>query len=101
MKAAEVLRLYEAGRRDFKGVSLRGQNFKGKDLSGADFSGADIRSTNFTNANLTGANFTQAKAGLQRRWAVGLVVVSLLLSVASGFLSALAGAFASTIFGFR
>ena len=57
MNAAEVLRLYEAGRRDFKGVSLRGQNFKGKDLSGADFSGADIRSTNFTNANLTRANF--------------------------------------------
>ncbi|MFG6105346.1 pentapeptide repeat-containing protein [Leptothoe sp. EHU-05/26/07-4] len=98
MKASEVLRLYEAGRRDFKGVSLRGQNFKGKDLSGADFSGADIRSTNFTNANLTGVDFSRAQAGLQRRWAVGLVVVSLLLLFFSGFLSGIAGAFVSVIF---
>lgn len=98
MNAAEVLRLYEAGRRDFKGVSLRGQNFKGKDLSGADFSGADIRSTNFTNANLTRANFIQAKAGLQRRWAVIIVFVSLLLSIISGLLSAVTGYFVSLIF---
>ncbi|MEL6385183.1 MAG: pentapeptide repeat-containing protein, partial [Cyanobacteria bacterium J06626_18] len=84
MKAAELLRLYEAGRRDFSGESLRGQTFQGKDLSGVNFSGADIRSTNFTNANLTGTNFTRAKAGLLRRWAVGLIVVSLLLSVVSG-----------------
>ncbi|MFG6097330.1 pentapeptide repeat-containing protein [Leptothoe sp. ISB3NOV94-8A] len=92
MKAAEVLRLYEKGERDFKGVSLRGQNFKGKDLSGADFSGADIRSTDFTNANLTGANFAQATAGLQKRWAAGIVVSSLLtstiLEIFSGFVGA-------------
>ncbi|WP_250565523.1 pentapeptide repeat-containing protein [Adonisia turfae] len=76
VKAAEVLRLYKAGERNFKGVNLKGQNFKGKDLSGVDFSGADIRSTNFTNANLTNANFTQAKAGLQGCRAIGLVVLS-------------------------
>ncbi|NEQ52015.1 MAG: pentapeptide repeat-containing protein [Leptolyngbya sp. SIO3F4] len=98
MKAAEVLQLYKEGRRDFKGVSLRGQNFKGKDLSGADFSGADIRSANFTNANLTGANFSGAKAGLQKRWAVGLAVVSLLLAVLSGSLLAYVGVFVSLIF---
>ncbi|MFG6104917.1 pentapeptide repeat-containing protein [Leptothoe sp. EHU-05/26/07-4] len=90
MKASEVLRLYEKGERDFKGVSLRGQNFKGKDLSGADFSGADIRSTNFTNANLTGAKFVEAKAGLQRRWAIGLVVVAFLLSTISGVFASIA-----------
>ena len=100
MKAAEVLRLYEAGRRDFKGVSLRGQNFKGKDLSGADFSGADIRGTNFANANLTGTNFTQSEAGLQKRWVLGLLIVLLLLSVVSGFFSAVVGYLVSLIFDF-
>lgn len=91
MKAAEVLRLYKAGERDFSGESLRGENFKGKDLSGSDFSGADIRSTNFTNANLTGANFTNAKAGLAKSWTIGLVFVSLFLSFFSGFLSPIIG----------
>ncbi|NEQ51954.1 MAG: hypothetical protein F6K11_17750, partial [Leptolyngbya sp. SIO3F4] len=96
MKAAEVLRLYETGRRDFKGESLRGQNLKGKDLSGADFSGADIRSTNFTNANLTGANFSRAKAGLQRRWAAGLLFCSVFLPSISGIVLACASLAVST-----
>ncbi|MEM8643177.1 MAG: pentapeptide repeat-containing protein, partial [Cyanobacteria bacterium P01_G01_bin.54] len=98
MKAVELLRLYEAGRRDFSGESLRGQNFTGEDLSGADFSRVDIRSTNFTNTNLTEANFTQAKAGLQRRWAIGLLFASLLLSALSGVLSAFVGYFVAIIF---
>ena len=79
MKAAELLRLYEAGRRDFSGENLRSQNFKGQNLSGADFSRADIRSTNFTNANLNKANFTHAKAGLRRRWAVGITLLAFFL----------------------
>ncbi|EKU97120.1 putative low-complexity protein [Leptolyngbya sp. PCC 7375] len=98
MKATEVLRLYKAGKRDFKGVNLRGQNFKGKDLSGADFSGSDIRSTNFTNANLNRSNFTKAKAGLQKRWAIGLVVILFLLSLCAGFLCAFSGYFVGQIF---
>ena len=77
---------------DFSGQNLRGRNFKGRqDLAGANFSYADIRGANFTNANLTGANFSHAKAGLQRRWAIFLVLGSWLLSGLSGFLSALNG----------
>ncbi|MEH1774252.1 pentapeptide repeat-containing protein [Nostoc sp.] len=65
---------------DFSGQNLRGRNFKGRqDLAGANFSYADIRGANFTNANLTGANFSHAKAGLQRRWAIGAVLVTALL----------------------
>ena len=73
--------------RDYSGQNLRGRSFKGQDLAGANFSYANIRGTNFTDANLRGANFTGAKAGLQKRWALFLVLLSLLLSLISGFLS--------------
>ncbi|MHC5718963.1 MAG: pentapeptide repeat-containing protein, partial [Nostoc sp.] len=84
---------------DFSGQNLRGRNFKGrKDLAGANFSYADIRGANFTNANLRGANFSHAKAGLQRRWAIFLVLISWLLSGLSGFLWIVNGYFVSPIF---
>jgi len=73
---------------DFSGKNLRGRNFKGQDLTGAKFIGADIRSANFTNAILRKADFTGAKAGLQHRWTIFLVTVSLFLSVISGLMSA-------------
>ena len=83
--------------KDFSHQNLRGRNFKGQDLTGANFMGADIRGANFTNAILIGANFTnailteadftRAKAGLQRSWAIFLVIVSLILSVLSGLMS--------------
>ena len=88
MKASEVLRRYAEGKRDFRGANLRGQSFEGQDLSGADFSEADIRSANFNNANLREAKFCGAKAGLQRRWATILVLVSLLLAVFPGLIAA-------------
>jgi uncharacterized protein YjbI with pentapeptide repeats len=70
---------------DFSGQNLRGRNFEGN-LSGANFSGADIRGASFSNANLKGANFTKAKAGLQKRWAIVLLILLLVLSIASGVL---------------
>ena len=98
MKASEVLRIYRTGQRDFQGVNLRGQSFKGQDLSGADFSEADIRSANFTGANLRGAKFCGAKAGLQRRWAAPLVIISWLLAGISGLGSLMVAALVSLIF---
>ncbi|MDF5732099.1 MAG: pentapeptide repeat-containing protein, partial [Rhizonema sp. PD38] len=76
---------------DYSGQNLRGRNFRGMNLEFANFSGADIRSADFSGANLTSANFSDAMAGLQRRWAIFLVVVSWLLMGISGFLSAFAG----------
>ena len=43
-------------------------------------------STDFTGANLRGANFTKAKAGLQKRWAIFLVMISWLILGMSGFI---------------
>ncbi|MEH2070039.1 MAG: pentapeptide repeat-containing protein [Nostoc sp.] len=84
---------------DFSGQNLRGRNFKGrKDLTGANFSYADIRGANFSGANLTGASFSHATAGLQKRWAIFLVLVSWLLSGVSGFLWAFNGYVVSLIF---
>ncbi|MEH1853718.1 MAG: pentapeptide repeat-containing protein [Nostoc sp.] len=79
--------------------NLRGRNFKGRqDLAGANFSYADIRGANFTNANLRGTNFSHTKAGLQRRWAIFLVLVSCLLLGLSGFIWELNGNVVSHIF---
>ena len=72
-------------------AKLRGKSFKGQDLTGVDFSGADIRGTDFSDAILRNANFSHAKAGLQRRWAVSLFLLSLLLSTFSGLLCAIGG----------
>ena len=97
MKVEKVLERYQAGERNFRRVNLRGQSFKGKNLSGADFSEADIRGANFTKANLKGASFSCARAGLQRRWAIGLLVISYIFSGAIGYSSTLAGLLAASI----
>ncbi|MBE9220264.1 pentapeptide repeat-containing protein [Dolichospermum flos-aquae] len=83
---------------DYSGPNLRGRSFKGQNLTGANFSQADIRGVDFTNATLKGADFTGAKAGLQRRWVIGLLIITLLLSVLSGFLSILIGVLIAYIF---
>lgn len=98
MKASEVLRRYAAEERNFRGVNLRGKSFKGQDLSGVDFSEADIHSANFTGANLTDANFAGAKCGLQKRWAILLVISSWILAVISGFFSIFANGLVSLNF---
>ena len=98
MKAKELLRLYQAGERNFCGENLRGQSFQGQDLSGADFREVDIRGANFSRANLIGSKFTSATAGLQRRWAVSLVIVTWFIAVVSGLLSGFVGHIVGLLF---
>lgn len=83
---------------DYSGQNLQGRSFKGQDLTGANFSQADIRGVDFTNAILKGADFTGAKAGLQKRWVIGLLIITLLLSALSGFFSAIIGVYIAYIF---
>lgn len=87
MKTAEVIEQYQNGRRDFQGESLRGCNFKKQDLSGADFSSCDLRGANFSGANLTDAKFEKAKAGLQKRSVIFLLLLALALMVFSSVFS--------------
>jgi hypothetical protein len=98
MRAKEILQRYAQGERNFSGINLRGLSFQGANLSGADFSGADIRGTNFRGAILQGVNFASAKAGLQKRSVVGLLLLCLLLAVAAGVLFTLSGFFVGLIF---
>ncbi len=98
MEAQELLKLYAEGRRDFRSQDLRGLSFKGQNLSGTDFSECDIRGTNFSKADLTGAKFVEAKAGLQKQWVIGLLIICFPLSALSGFITAIFSALMSEIF---
>ena len=88
-----TISLREIMPQDFSGKNLRGRNFKGQNLTGAKFIGADIRGANFTNAILREADFTRAKAGLQRRWQIPLLIIALLIAAAAGCVGAIGGAF--------
>ncbi|MGV0108143.1 Low-complexity protein [Nostoc sp. DSM 114160] len=86
---------------DYSGQNLRGRSFKGQNLTGANFSSQDIKGADFTNAILKDADFTGAKAGLQKRWVIGLLIISWLLSALSGFFSTLVGVLIASIFDTR
>lgn len=82
---------------DFRHANLQGRSFKDENLDGANFSHADIRGADFTNASLIGADFSHAKAGLQRRWIIWLVIGSWFLAAIAGFISGYASSLAIDI----
>ena len=98
LRKGEILQLYQQGKREFQRFNLRGLSFEGENLPDADFSFADIRGTNFRGANLTGARFCGAKAGLQKRWVVVLLIGVFILVGISAILSVFTSYMISQVF---
>lgn len=82
---------------NFSSKNLQGYDFKGQNLTNADFSNADIRGANFTEAILKNANFQNAQAGLSIKQAFGLIVLTLIATAFSGFISGFAPVFTGYI----
>jgi hypothetical protein len=53
MKAQELLTKYKAGQRDFRGVSLRGENLAWANLAHIDFRAANLQDVNLSGADLS------------------------------------------------
>ena len=88
LTAAELIRRYGAGERDFRRLDLRGLNLSRQELAGVDFSGADLRSTDFLEANLQKVNFADAIGGLRRRNSLFQGLFLFVAGGLSGWLSA-------------
>jgi hypothetical protein len=58
--AAELLKRYEAGERNFSAADLNGADLNGADLNGANLRGAYLNGANLRGANLRGANLRGA-----------------------------------------
>ncbi len=65
------------------------KHYNGENLNAADFSGADLRGVNFEGAVLTNANFSNCRTGLKTSSSVILFVVSLAVSLLSGYMAML------------
>lgn len=83
---------------EFSGANLRNKDYRGQNLTGANFSNANIQGANFNNATLIGANFRNAKAGLPILRTIGLIALSLILSLFSGLIAGYAGALIGDLF---
>ena len=76
---------------DYSGKNLQGQSFKDQNFKNANFSGADLRGANFSNANLENADFSKAITGMKIQHSILLFLISLLISLLSGYIATLVG----------
>jgi hypothetical protein len=72
-------------------LDLRGRRFVGARMPLASLSGADLRGADLSGADLRGADLSRIRAGMSRPWTALVVVGSLVLSVAIGAFSGIAG----------
>lgn len=71
---------------DNRNQDLRGRSFAGSMLEQADFSGADLRGVDLSRARLRNADFTGAQLGLLPWAAIALLIGSLLIVAATGWM---------------
>ena len=77
--------------KDYSHQNLQKVSFAGADLSNARFTDSDLRGTDFTGTNLTGADFTHVKIGIPPGNTVLIFLLSLVVSLLSGYLAMLTG----------
>jgi hypothetical protein len=76
---------------DFTNQNLQGKRFRRQHLENADFSGTDLRGADFSFAELKGARFVKVKTGITTVSKIWLFLLSLVLSLLSGYIAMVSG----------
>ena len=76
---------------DYSKKNLRGESFKDEYLVNTSFKGSDLRGVDFSGADLTGADLSQVKTGIPPFKTFLIFFVTLVVSMASGYMAMLAG----------
>jgi len=76
---------------EYSNRNLQKASFKDEDFSNTNFSGSDLRGASFKGSDLRGADFTNVRTGIPPMIVVWLFVVSLAVSLVSGYIAMLTG----------
>jgi len=76
---------------EYSNKDLQKASFRDENLSNVDFSGSDLRGVNFSGSDLSGADFTTVRTGIPTTIVVWLFLVSLAVSLLSGYMAMLTG----------
>src|ERR1044072_419943 len=77
--------------KDHSKKNLQKTSFRNEDLSNANFSGSDLRGADFRGTNLSGADLTNVRTGIPSMNVVWLFLLSLGISLLSGYIAMLTG----------
>ena len=89
--AVTQLKINNGMPKDYSNQNLQQVSFMNRDLSHSNFAGSDLRGANFTGSDLTGADFSNARMGIRTVNQVLIFIVTLLVSLLSGYIAMLAG----------
>jgi hypothetical protein len=76
---------------EYSNKNLQKASFKNEVLTNTDFSGSDLRGADFSDSDLSGADFSNARTGIPAPDVVWLTIVSLTVSLLSGYFAMLTG----------